>query len=130
VIVDSSALVAIFAEEPDSLVLLEAIVASARCSISAPTLVETSIVLKKLGSPLVTDLRIFIREAGIDIVAFDEVHADAAQDAYRRFGRGSGSKARLNLGDCFSYAASIVSGRPLLYKGSDFSHTDVVSALP
>jgi ribonuclease VapC len=129
-IVDSSALVAIFAEEPDSRQLLEAIVGSTRCSISAPTLVETSIVLKKFSSPLVTDLRAFIREAGIDIVAFDEGHADAAEDAYRRFGRGSGSKARLNLGDCFSYAASIVSGRPLLYKGNDFIHTDVMSALP
>jgi ribonuclease VapC len=128
VIVDSSALVAIFAEEPDSRQLLEAIVGCTRCSISAPTLVETSIVLKKFSSPLVTDLRAFIREAGIDIVAFDEVHADAAEDAYRRFG--SGSKARLNLGDCFSYAASIVSGRPLLYKGNDFIRTDVMSALP
>jgi ribonuclease VapC len=102
VIVDSSALVAIFAEEPDSRALLEAIVASPRCSISAPTLVETSIVLKKLGSSLVTDLRTFLREAGIDIVAFDEAHVDGAQDAYRRFGRSSGSKARLNFGDCFS----------------------------
>ena len=129
-ILDSSALVAIFADEPDSRQLLEPIVGCTRCSISAPTLVETSIVLKKFSSPLVTDLRAFIREAGIDIVAFDEVHADAAEDAYRRFGRGSGSKARLNLGDCFSYAASIVSGRPLLYKGNDFIHTDVMSALP
>lgn len=55
--------------------------------------------------------------------------AQVARAAYRRFGRGTGSKARLNFGDCFSYALSVTTGEPLLYAGTDFGHTDVHSAL-
>ena len=52
-----------------------------------------------------------------------------ARLAYQRFGRGSGSPARLTYGDCFSYALSTTEGRPLLYVGNDFSQTDVAPAL-
>ena len=55
--------------------------------------------------------------------------AREARQAHRRFGRGSGSRARLNLGDCFSYALAITTGEPLLFVGEDFTHTDVRSAL-
>jgi ribonuclease VapC len=129
VIIDSSAIVAMLAREPGSDRLLDTMTESAQRSISAPTLVETSVVLTRFGAALIADLAVFIREAEIDVVPFDEKHAVAALDAYRRFGRGSGSPARLNLGDCFSYATSIVSARPLLFVGDDFGHTDVVSAL-
>ena len=66
---------------------------------------------------------------GMVVVPFDERQARIARDAYREFGKGSGHKARLNFGDCFAYALSRVTGEPLLYKGKDFQHTDVASAL-
>lgn len=61
-------------------------------------------------------------------MAFGAEHARVARAAYARYGKGSGSAARLNLGDCFSYALATVSGQPLLFKGDDFTHTDVVAA--
>jgi len=128
-IVDSSALVAILAREPERERFIEAIVASTECSVAAPTMLETSIVLGKFGPQVAAALRELIREAKITIVSFDEEHLAAAEDAYRRFGRGTGHVAQLNFGDCFSYAASVVSGRPLLFKGDDFVHTDVLAAL-
>jgi ribonuclease VapC len=54
--------------------------------------------------------------------------AHLARRAYRTYGRGSGSPARLNLGDCFAYSLATVTGEPLLFKGDDFGHTDVESA--
>jgi len=59
----------------------------------------------------------------------DEVQARIAREAYRDFGKGSGHAARLNFGDCFAYALAKAAGEPLLYKGTDFSHTDIASAL-
>lgn len=56
-------------------------------------------------------------------------HADIARQAYRDFGKGSGHPARLNFGDCFAYALARATGQPLLFKGVDFSQTDVTSAL-
>jgi ribonuclease VapC len=65
----------------------------------------------------------------IELVPVTVRHAEVARLAHRRFGRGSGSRARLNYGDCFAYALSVVSGEPLLYVGEDFTHTDVAVAL-
>ena len=56
-------------------------------------------------------------------------HAELARTAHRRFGRGSGHPARLNFGDCFAYALAKATGEPLLFKGEDFGHTDIRSAL-
>jgi ribonuclease VapC len=122
-------LVAILKREPEFERFLEAIVGSDRCSIGAPTLVESTIVLKGVSVALADEIRLFLNEAQIDVIPFDEAQAEIAQVAHRRFGRGSSTKARLNFGDCLAYATSIASGRPLLYKGKDFSHTDVKSAL-
>ena len=66
---------------------------------------------------------------GIEIEAFTREHAELARAAYRDFGRGSGHRARLNFGDCISYALATATGEPLLYKGDDFGHTDIRSAL-
>ena len=62
------------------------------------------------------------------MVPFDEEQATIAGDAYRDYGKGSGHPARLNLGDCYAYALASQTGEPLLYKGDDFSHTDLRSA--
>ena len=71
----------------------------------------------------------FIREARIDIEPVSVLQAKIAREAYRDFGRGSGHPAQLNFGDCFAYALARDTGQPLLFKGNDFSQTDVRPAL-
>jgi len=66
-----------------------------------------------------------LRDAGITIVAADEMQARIAREAYRDFGKGSGHPAKLNFGDCFAYALAKQTGEPLLFKANDFIHTDV-----
>ena len=124
-IVDSSAVVAIANGEPEAEEFALLIERSTETGMSAPTLVESALVLGELGREF---LDTFVRRAGIEVVAFDAAQAGLARQAHRRFGRGSGSPARLNLGDCFSYALARHTGRPLLFKGADFIHTDVTSA--
>ena len=70
-----------------------------------------------------------ITHTHIRIEPVDEAQARVARQAFRDFGKGSGHPARLNFGDCFSYALASVTGQPLLYKGDDFGHTDVVAAI-
>ena len=66
----------------------------------------------------------------IEVVPDSVRLGEVARTAHRRYGRGSGSPARLNLGDCFAYALSVTTGEPLLFVGEDFTHTDVAPALP
>ena len=70
-----------------------------------------------------------MREFGIIIEPVTEIQARIARHAYREFGRGSGSPAQLNFGDCFSYALAKDKNEPLLFKGNDFAHTDVRSVM-
>jgi ribonuclease VapC len=70
-----------------------------------------------------------VRTAEIHLAAVDEAQARVAREAYRDFGKGSGHKAQLNFGDCFAYALAKTLNEPLLFKGTDFSQTDVRSAL-
>ena len=70
-----------------------------------------------------------IQEAQIIIEPVTEVQARIAREAYRDFGKGSGHPAKLNFGDCFAYALARATGQPLLFRGDDFIHTDVVPAL-
>ncbi|UUZ61572.1 type II toxin-antitoxin system VapC family toxin [Nocardioides sp. B-3] len=65
----------------------------------------------------------------IELVPVSAAHGRIARSAHQRYGRGSGSAAGLNFGDCFAYALAIDSGEPLLFKGDDFRHTDVRAAL-
>jgi ribonuclease VapC len=130
VIVDSSALVAIARNEPDIERFVRALTDATRPLISAATYAETAVIVE--GSRRLDEVRIFddaFAEFGISIEPFTEAHALAARAAYRRFGKGSGHRARLNLGDCFAYALAKATGEPLLYKGDGFGHTDIRSAL-
>ena len=98
--------------------------------ISAATLVEASIVMRaKTGDGGVADLDDLLTAAAVRCVAVDSVQACLARDAFARFGKGS-SPAGLNFGDCFSYALAQATARPLLFKGEDFSRTDVLLARP
>ena len=74
-------------------------------------------------------LELFCKDANVRFVPVDETQMRIAREAYRDFGKGSGHSARLNFGDCFAYALAKATGEPLLYKGRDFVHTDVASAL-
>lgn len=125
-IVDSSALVAILRQDPDARMFAAAL-EEQPSRVSAATLVETSLVV---GPDRLDNLEHLVQAAGMDIVAFDREQWLESARGHARFGRGSGSKARLNLGDCFSYALAKVTGEPLLFKGDDFVHTDVTPAVP
>ncbi|WP_151526722.1 type II toxin-antitoxin system VapC family toxin [Serinicoccus kebangsaanensis] len=126
-IVDSSALVAILQQEAPADRLLQAI-ASSSCHISAATLLEVGIVADARSSAHGERLDRLIDVLEITAVPVSIRQAQVARLAYRRFGRGSGSPARLNFGDCFAYALAVELGEPLLFVGSDFSETDVAAA--
>ncbi|HCX85521.1 MAG TPA: PIN domain nuclease [Micrococcales bacterium] len=127
VVLDTSAVVAIALGEPESAPFEEVISGADEVLIGAPTAVECGIVLSvRAGGPLET----WLSAVGAVVVPFTQEHAQEARSAWLRFGRGSGSPARLNYGDVMSYAVAAVAGSPLLYAGDDFSHTDVLPALP
>jgi ribonuclease VapC len=130
VIVDTSALVAILRAEPEAAACAAAIEAAAERRISAANFLEAAIVIDGARDPIASrrfdDL---VREASFVIEPVTEAQARIARDAYRDFGKGSGHPAQLNFGDCFAYALARAAGEPLLFKGTDFSHTDIAPAL-
>lgn len=130
-IIDSSAVVAILFDEPEMPAFAQAMEDAVDCRISAANFLETAIVIDRWGDPVVSRrLDDLVDSVGIVIEPFDEVQANLARAAYRDFGKRSGHPARLNFGDCFAYALARQRGEPLLFKGNDFVHTDIRSALP
>lgn len=130
-IVDSSALIAILRQEDDAEIFARALADAEAPELSAATFLETAIVVDTSRDPVAS--RRFdelLAVAGVSISAVTEAQARLAREAYRDFGKGSGHKAQLNFGDCFSYALSKATAKPLLYKGSDFNHTDIEPAIP
>lgn len=128
-IVDASALIAIVKGEEDAALFEDALAEADRVAIGAPTLVEARLVLTSLGERGLAALGRVLEIAGVEVVAFDERHAARAHEAHRLYGRGSGHPARLNYGDCLAYAVASVEQRPLLFKGDDFSHTDLTPVI-
>lgn len=128
-VVDTSALLAILADEPERRAFNEAIEASDTCLLSVATFVEASVVMEsRQGAEGLRDLDHFIRRAGMQLVPVDAEQAHVARRAFSRFGKGR-HPAGLTYGDCFSYALATVLGEPLLYKGNDLGRTDVASVL-
>ena len=128
-IVDTSALLAILQAEPESRLLAEAIEAAFRPTISVVSFVEASIVLDaRHGSAGRDRLDRVMRESGIEIAPVDIEQAQIAREAFRDFGKGRHS-ARLNFGDCFSYALARQRSEAVLFKGADFAHTDIRPAV-
>jgi ribonuclease VapC len=128
-ILDTSAVVAILRDEPEAAAFAEAIEHAARRRISAVNYVEAAAVIDGSRDPIAS--RRFdelLREAEVAIEAVTENQARIARAAYRDFGKGSGHPAGLNFGDCFAYALAKVKREPLLFKGDDFAHTDVMRA--
>jgi len=128
-ILDTSAVIAILAYEPDADRYIQAISDSQQCRISAGNFVELGLVLESQFSVEVSQqCDALFRRAGIVIEPVTVDHAHAARQAFRDFGKGR-HPAGLNFGDCFAYALSKAVNEPLLFKGEDFNKTDVASAL-
>ena len=129
-IIDSSALVAMLLREDDHLALTHAMNNADSRKISAATLLETNIVVdRRTDHETREQFATYLDEAFTEVVPFNAEQAAIARRAYERFGKGSGHRAGLNFGDCFAYALAKETGEPLLFKGDDFSHTDIVPAL-
>lgn len=129
-IVDPSALMAILLSEPEEAQFLEALHAAEQCSLAAGSWVEIAAVLTRSRRvQAFAALHILMHEAEIEVEPTSATQAQIAHEAYRTYGMGTGHPARLKFGDCFAYALSRESGRPLLFKGDDFRHTDVESAV-
>ena len=130
-IIDASAVIAILRSEPEARPFAEAIAEATVRRVSAVSYVEAAAVIDGNRDPIASrrfdDL---FREAEIIIEPVTEAQARLARDAHRDFGKGSGHPAGLNLGDCFSYALAKVKAEPLLFKGDDFIHTDLMPASP
>jgi ribonuclease VapC len=128
-VIDTSAIVAILGDEPERRAFNEAIEKASPCLMSTASFVEASIVLENSrGYDGLRDFDLFVAGAGIELVSVDADQAHIARQAFRQYGKGR-HPAALNFGDCFSYALARTTGLPLLFKGSDFSQTDIPSAV-
>ena len=129
-IIDTSALIAILRDEPEATSCARAIANALTRRISAANFLEAAIVIDASRDPIASrrfdDL---CHEARLIVEPVTEAQARIAREAYRDFGKGSGHPAGLNFGDCFAYALAKATAEPLLFKGQDFGHTDVMPAL-
>lgn len=125
-IVDSSAIAAICLGERDAEQFADLLEGTENSKMSAATYLESAIVIDS-RRPGAFDA--FVSGTLIEIVPVDQELAEVARRAYHEFGKGSGHAAGLNFGDCFSYALATSLNEPLLYKGDDFSHTNVRPAI-
>ena len=129
IVVDSSALLAIYFDEPEKASFSELLVSDDSPRIGAPNLVQASMVAEaRNGEAGCRQLDRIVGNLGIDVVAFEAAHVHAAREAFRRYGKGR-HRASLNFGDCCAYALAKSLGLPLLFKGDDFALTDLKRAL-
>ncbi len=123
--VDSSALVAIYFDEPEKASFAATIVMADSPVIGAPNLLEASMVVEaRHGEPGCRELDEIVVNLGLEVVPFDVPHVEAARAAFRRYGKGR-HRAGLNFGDCCAYALAKALDAPLLFKGNDFALTDI-----
>jgi ribonuclease VapC len=129
VFVDTSAFIAVLADEEDGLEIAAKVYDSPGCTTSALVVLET---VMRLTSKLRIEpnealgrLEVFLGEADVIVTAIEPGHIKLAVEAFARFGKGRGHPAQLNLADCLSYACAKRRGVPLLYKGNDFARTDL-----
>ncbi len=124
-VIDTSAVAAILFDETDAGVLERRIADDPVRLMSAGTFIETAIIVEaRLGDAGAREFDLWLQRADVEIVPVDSEQAEAARRAWRRFGKGR-HLAGLNYGDCFSYALAITRDETLLFKGTDFSKTDV-----
>ncbi len=129
-IVDTSALIALLQDEPVAPAVLDALDEAPARVISAATLLEASIVADGPRDPVRSSrFDAMIEALDLEVASVTSEHIRIARAVYRDYGRGPGHPARLNLGDCFSYALAAQRREPLLFVGDDFARTDISSAL-
>ena len=129
IIVDSSALIAILLNEAEKLSFAEVVVEADGARISALNYFEASMVAEaRQGDAGCRDLDRLAENLGLEVVAFEAGHIQAAREAFRSYGKGR-HRAALNFGDCCAYALAKVLDVPLLFKGNDFALTDIKRAL-
>ena len=127
-VIDTSAIVAIAFNEPEAETFEQKVVDAPRRFLSAATLLELTIVIEaRLGEAGTAELDLWLHKAGVEIVSVDAEQIAAARRAWRSYGKGR-HPAGLNYGDCFSYALAKARSEPLLFKGDDFSRTDIEAA--
>ena len=129
VVVDTSVFVAIFKDEVDASQLTERAYSYERRVISAATWLEAAMVCegaRKTGGG--AKFERIVASLGAEVVSLTPEHARLGLEAFKRFGKGRGAKASLNYGDCFVYALAKDLGAPVLFKGDDFSQTDIQPA--
>lgn len=126
-IVDSSAILAILFGESDAPALVDKLLAAPTRRLSAANYLEIAIKLDNVLPASAIELDDFLRDAQIQIVDVSVEQARIARQAYRHYGKGR-HPAALNFGDCFAYALAKAHAMPLLFKGNDFSRTDVRNA--
>jgi ribonuclease VapC len=127
-ILDTSAAVAILYREPEAEAFVRRVHHADVCRISVASYVELSMVIEnQLGPEGMRQAEAFFRRAGIVIEPVTLDQGELARQAFLDFGKGR-HKAGLNFGDCFSYALAKATGEPLLFKGHDFSQTDIEAA--
>jgi ribonuclease VapC len=128
-VLDTSAVLAILFNEPERAAFVDAVLADAVRLIAAPNLVEATIVAEaRAGDSAGRELDLLLARLKVRTADCSEDDALLARSAWRRYGKGRHA-AGLNFGDCFAYAAAKRLGEPLLFKGDDFAHTDIASAL-
>ena len=124
-VIDSSALVAMLTNEPKACVMAEAMATNPKRLVSSVSVLETGIVIESRYGPAGgRELDVLLHRCRMENVPLTAEQVELAREAYRRYGKGS-HPAGLNLGDCATYALSRSTGEPLLFKGNDFSHTDL-----
>lgn len=128
-VIDSSALIALLLGEPESAEFTRASAVSATRRVSVASYLETAIVmLNRAGPDAKRAVDRLVDELALQVVPFTRDQANLAIAAYERYGRGRGHPAALNFGDCFTYALAKQTGEPVLFKGRDFSRTDLEAA--
>jgi ribonuclease VapC len=129
IVVDSSALLAIYFDEPESADFAQLILSVDAPFIAAPNFLEASLVVEgRHGEPGSRRLDNIAKNLDLQIMPFDAGHVEVGREAFRRFGKGRHA-AKLNFGDCCAYALAKTLNRPLLFKGNDFALTDIKRAI-
>ena len=124
-VIDSSALIAILLGEAEAEAIVHAIAEDPKRLVSVLNVLESAVVIEARKGPAgARELDLLLHEGAIEPVHMDIEQVAIARDAYRRFGKGR-HPAKLNIGDCCAYALAVQTGEPLLFKGDDFSKTDV-----
>jgi ribonuclease VapC len=130
IVLETSALVALVLKETEAERIARVLASGEPVLISAVSRYEALVVLNRKKPPFDPAMAVddTLTLCGANVIAFDASQSTLAFEAYTRFGKGSGSPAKLNLADCAAYALAKQTGAPLLFTGGDFAHTDLTAA--